>query len=389
MERKEDLLEKYRAVVKEQTDFVQNSAEDFDFSKDESWIKRDGIINGLQLRIQEFKKLEAASTAFDHAPVSRGDARTNVPADDEKQKQMRSFVDYCTTGDARLIHQQRADLASNGTTTGGYLVPTFVSANVLQDLVAQTSVRSMGAQVMEIVGNTNVPIMQDAVANFIVEAQSVTATDPTTAEAQLKPQLLICKTTYSWQLANRSVVSITDQLQKAFVRGIAKTESSKFLYGGGSNEPQGVIASGTTAVTTASATTFTLPELLQVHDSINPIYEKTGAWIMSPAAATIARSLESTGGFPVITPNLTGGFDQLYGRPVILDANMNPPTAALKPLAFISMADAYVIGEEVNLTVLSDPYSAAGTGEIRLFVYKFVDGRVAKAAASQVMLMHS
>jgi|SRR5579862_3753172 len=398
MDRKET-LQRYQDAVREQRDFMKTAKErkaadaNYDFTKDESYVKRENEINELSVWLQADRKLEEQERAFDHHVRSREDRRADK-SEDAKEVERRNFVNYITTGSPDLMMQSRADMASNATTTGGYLVPNFVSAQVIQDLNALESVRKAGAQVVQVNGNTNIPIFQDAQANFIQEAQTITATDPTVARAQIQPNLLVCNTTYSWQLANRSAANVVDQIRASFVRGIAKKEASKFLYGSGTNEPQGLVAGATAAPvasgnTTASATTFTGAELTNLYYALRPEYASTATFIMSPGAASIARTLESTNGALLWYQNLAVGADTLFGRPVVIDPNMDTVTASKRPIVFSSVPDAYVIGEETGLSVLSDPYTAAGTGEIRLIVYKFVDGRVKVAAAAQAMVTHA
>jgi HK97 family phage major capsid protein len=388
--------EQYQTLCREQRDFMTNTVKErkaadasFDFTKDESYLKRDAEIGKLMLEIRADSKLEEQERTFDHSLQTRENGRSNVTGGgDPKDVEIRNFVNYITTGSTNDLIQQRANLASNGTTTGGYLVPTFVSAQVIQDLEALESVRQAGATVYQVQGNENIPVFNDAQANFIQEAQTVTATDPTTGRVVITPNLLVCKTTYSYQLANRSAANVVDQIRASFVRGIAKKEAAKFITGTGTNEPQGV-AIGGTAFNAADDTTFTGAELISMYYSLNPSFAANGTWIMSPSAAAMARGLSSDNGALLWYPNLSTGTATLFGRPVIIDANLPAIAAsAVGPVVFGDFSN-YIIGEETGLSVLSDPYSAAGTGEIKLYVYKFVDGRVGRAAAFQVMTMHA
>src|SRR5579862_304076 len=399
MTRKE-LLEKYRGIVKEQNDFLNNIVTErraansaYDFKKDESYVARESDIAHLQGLIQAAKESEERAAFGEtetrsHEVRSRENRKGIASADDERAHETEEFMKYIRTGDQNMV-QVRADMASNGTTTGGYLVPTFVSAQVIQDLAAMETVRAAGAQVITVAGNTNIPIMVDPTAHFIQEANSLTASDPTLARVQITPNLIQANTKMSWQLINRSAADVTSEVTKAFVRSIAKLEASKFLFGSGTNEPQGLCIGGTSPTTTASTSTFTTAELLSLMDSINPIYAANATWIMSPTAQSIARTLESSNGALIWYNNLVDGSAQLYGRPVVIDANMQTVAATHVPVVFADVNSAYVIGEEVNLRVFSDPYTAAPTGEVRLYVYKFVDGKVKVAAAAQFLTMHA
>jgi HK97 family phage major capsid protein len=383
--------EQYQALCREQRDFLDNTVKErkaadpaFDFTKDEAYQKRDAQIGEMLVLIQEEKKLEERERAFDNAAQTRSDAR-NTGSTNDDEVQVRALDTYLRTkqpGDLKL----RTSLIGTGTTTGGYLVPTLISNAIIQDLNAVETVRRLGAQVMTVEGNTNVVVMQDATALFVAEGSSLTATDPTVAQVTIRPTLLQANTSYTWQLANRSVADIQSQLRGSFARGIAKAESAAFLYGGGSSAPAGLIAGISATSATASTSTFTATELLSCYWGLNPQFANTATWIMSPAAAAIARSLESTNGAQLWQPNLRDGNAELMGRPVVIDANMDAVAGGgKKPVAFVSVPDAYVIGEEGTMSALVDPYSAAGTGYTKFYMYRFVDGRVKNSAAGKAL----
>jgi HK97 family phage major capsid protein len=77
----------------------------------------------------------------------------------------------------------------------------------------------------------------------------------------------------------------------------------------------------------------------------------------------------------------------LWGRPIINEPLMPNTATGLKPIVFADLASGYVIGEEVGLTVLMDPYTQAGTGETKMYMYKYVDGRVKVPAAVKYITM--
>jgi len=77
------------------------------------------------------------------------------------------------------------------------------------------------------------------------------------------------------------------------------------------------------------------------------------------------------------------------GVPVVLEPLMPAPTAALKPIVLANVPVGYLIGEEKGMSVLVNPYSADATGETKITMYKFNDGRVRVAAAVKYLLMHA
>jgi HK97 family phage major capsid protein len=285
---------------------------------------------------------------------------------------------------------QRASLSTASGAVGGYLVPNFVQATVIQDLAKFQTVRRLGASVMPLQGNENVPVVNDPDAAFISEATAIASglsqTDPTFGAVEIRPSLVYATTNFSWHVQAFSPANVEEEIRKSFGRAIAKTVAAKFLNGSGTNEPQGVVGAAGTGVTAASETVFTADELTALWYSLDPWFQQDAAWIVAPEAATLIRTFESANGHPLWVPNLRDGGDQLFGRPVVIDPNMQGLTASQRPVIVGSMSEAYLIAES-NIFVVVDPYSRHRNAENVVTFYQFVDGRVRRADAAKALVM--
>ena len=416
---RQQLLARHQALVRENEDFLNTvvpqrvAAEPaFDFMTDTAYRDRCAEIDRLSAQIQALNTHERQVTLFDsdgrtrqttipshrtgqdpdqdltrYRNLVRSAFRVEQPTDDQA-RELRDFHRYLISGDASLISQQRANLITTGTTTGGYGVPTFFSAEIIRDLNALESVRRAGAAVMQINGNENLTSMAKVNGNFIAEAQAVTATDPTVGRVTLAPELLICRTIGSWQFFNRFVTGAAEEIRRAFAQGIAETEGSKFLTGTGTNQPQGLTVGGSQGgATTASATAITAAEIDALWYALHPAYQANANWFLNGTTAAMIRGLESANGNRLWIDNIANGVGTLYGRTVIIDPLMPNPTSALRPIVVGDIRQGYVIGEEQGLSMIVDPYTQIGTGETQIAMYKFVDGRVKVSAAIKYLLM--
>jgi HK97 family phage major capsid protein len=417
MNRKQ-LLERWQTLVREQRDYLDNTVparvaadSNFDFTKDEAFKSRSEEISRLEPQIAALKKIEEQERSLDNPGMTRGSTQPGfTAAEDDEVKALRAFAkrhgcenpsdqdithlrefaEYMMRGQVGgfLQTQYRSNLASNGTTTGGYGVPTAWVNAIVTDVNALETVRRLGAQVIPITGTANLTTMAKVNGAFVAEAGSIGATDPTVGRVTLSPQLLACSTIGSWAFFNRFLDGQAEAaIRRAFSQGIAEVEGDKFLTGSGSGAPQGLTVGGTSALTAGSATVVTAAELTSLYMSVHPQYQGNGNWIMNGTTISEISILEDGNGNRIVQPNMQQGLMTLWGRPIINEPLMPNTATGLKPIVFADLASGYVIGEEVGLTVLMDPYTQAGTGETKMYMYKYVDGRVKVPAAVKYITM--
>lgn len=396
-------LERYAALVKEQRDFLDNTVParvkenaSYDFKVDEAFVARAKEINDLSIWLQEDAKIDEQSRAFDRAASGAGREDTRSGREVSTEAEQRSALYHLLTDGPQSRDERayqsvltRASLSTASGAVGGYLVPEFVGAAVIQDVLGLDTVRRAGAQVIPVVGRENIPTIADPTAVYQSEANAITAmtaADPTFGQVTIRPALLSANTAYSWHVEQFSPANVEQEISRSFGRAIGKAAAAKFLKGGGTDEPQGLVAGAGTGVTAASETTFTGAELTTLWYSLSPEFQGTSVWIFSPAAATVARGLESVNGAPLWYPNLKDGSNELFGRPVFIDANMEGLTASQRPIVVASVPDAYVIAESPIFLVV-DPYTLATNAQNRVIAYRFSDGRVKKADAAKKLVM--
>lgn len=414
------LLDRWQTLVREQEDFLNSTVKErlaadpnYDFMKDEAFRKRADEISSIEPQLQTLKKHEENLRALDNPGQTRG---TSVPSgagmEDEEVRQIRSlakrngleapteqemahlrgFVSYIRSGGREVTPEfqvhYRSNLASNGTTTGGYGVPSAWNSGIITDVNAMESVRRAGAQVIPINGTTYLTTMAKVNGAFIAEAGSIGATDPTVGRVTLTPNLLACSTIGSWAFFNRFLDGQAEAaIRRSFAQGIAEVEGDKFLTGSGSGAPQGLTVGGQSALTAGSATVVTAAELTSLWFALHPTYQANANWFMNGTTMAEISILEDTNGHRIVLPDMRSGLMMLFGRPIINEPLMPNTATGLKPIVCADVSSGYIIGEEVGLSMLMDPYTQAGTGETKVYMYKYVDGRVKVPAAVKYITM--
>jgi HK97 family phage major capsid protein len=247
----------------------------------------------------------------------------------------------------------------------------------------------LGARVMPVIGKQNVPLINDPTATFVSEADVISSgmsqTDPTLAQIEVRPSLVYATTNYAWHVQSFSPADVEQEVKKSFGRALAKAANEKFIVGTGSDQPEGLKACAT-GVTAASETVFTAAELIALWNSLDPWYQMSSAFIVSPAAATLLRTLESDNGAPLWYANLKDGNNELFGRPVVIDPYMEGLTTSAVPIIVGDVAEAYVIAESPIFFVV-DPYSRARHAENVVTAYQFCDGRIRRSTAAKKLVM--
>jgi HK97 family phage major capsid protein len=319
----------------------------------------------------------------DNPLLSRG-GESRTP---EQREQSEAFRRYLLTG------QRNGDLQTRELGTGagsGVLVPLHISSQIIQDVEALSNVRRPraagipGASVMQIEGNTDIPAIGDATALRLSESDTddggIVETDVTIGDVNLRPNLTVCRVDVKVHLLNRSAPSIEQELVRSFARSIAKLEQSEFYSGTGTDEPEGLLTVAA-AETAASETTFTDEELENLFFTMGPEFLNDSVWLASPTAYKIISAMEDGASHRLFSPDRVDGIPRVYGRPVLLDGAMPAVATSAKPLALVNLREGYLIGEEVQFTVMVDPYTRADSAEVRIFASRFNDGRVRRAAA--------
>jgi HK97 family phage major capsid protein len=209
----------------------------------------------------------------------------------------------------------------------------------------------------------DVPYDNEADGEFVSTAETAAFDQdaPAVAKAQMTLVKYTKKITLSVELLEDEDANLMTFLADWVARGMAKTRNQLLLTE--------VAASGTQYKETASATAIAAGELeaTAINDSVADYLEDgpSVAWVMRPSTFAAIKSIT---GNPRLYGDFANGLRQLLEYPVHF-SNKAAAIASTAKTVYFGNWNFVGYREAPGFTLLRDPYSAAGTGQIVLHMY--------------------
>lgn len=267
------------------------------------------------------------------------------------------------TGDWRDAEPERVLMALSGATpgAGGVMLPTVLTANIIDLARARTRVLEAGAQIVPMENKTvDVPRwLTDPTLSWRSENAVIPETDPTMDKITLKAKALAAVTRVSRELIEDT--DIQGQLEAAFGAALALSIDTAALYGTGV-DPQPTGVKNTTAVTktplAVNGATPTWAALVASVGRLRDVNEEPTAQIMADRTARTLALLADTTGQYVAPPSYLDGVDRLTTSQVPL--NLTVGTSTDTSDAFTADWTQLLIGvrTQLQITLLSERYMA-------------------------------
>jgi HK97 family phage major capsid protein len=371
-------------------------AEERDFSAEEqaAWDKIQDDVKALDARYQRSQIVGE--------PEIRGAVKPTAPAvlkhklGDSFAKSLGAFL---RTGDMGAVSELRAGpneiaiRASNNTdmnigtaADGGYVDPTEMYRGVIAKRTELSLPERLGVRRIPGIGTTvNVPYDNETDGEFVstAEAGSFDQDAPAIGQAAMTLVKYTKYITLSVELLNDEDASLMSFLMDWVARGQAKTLNSLLLTE--------AAASGTSLKTTASATAIAAgePEAVVLNDTVGDYLDDSGAcaWVMKPS--TFGAIAAITGNPRMYAENPGGSLGrEILGYPVHFSTKAGAMTAGLKS-AYFGNWNFMGWREAPGFTLLRDPYSAAGTGQVKLWMYFRTVFKVLQPSALGYLIQHT
>ena len=221
------------------------------------------------------------------------DAETRAPLDFDL------YVRGLLTGEWDGAENERRAMSEGTTTAGGYLVPTLLSAQIIDLARAQSVVMQAGAQVVPMESQKVVvpKWTGDPTAAWRTEASTITPSDGTLGKVDLTAQSLA-----SLVVASRELLEDAPQVQSrlalAFAKAFAlKVDLAALIGSGTAPEPRGI--KSTSGITTTSlgvnGATPTWDNLIDGIGVLDDLNEDPNAAIWAPRVGrSLAKAKEAT-----------------------------------------------------------------------------------------------
>jgi HK97 family phage major capsid protein len=213
---------------------------------------------------------------------------------------------------------------------GSNLIQTTVSPNMIDRLREKTIVRKLGATVIGgLVGNLTIPRLKaSASAQWIAEGGSITAADPSTDAITLTPHHVGGIVSLSRNMIQQPSLDVAQMVENDLTKLIAVALDQAAITGGGTNQPSGLLASGSGVTTIYGGTNGLAPTwnnviaLIGAVDSSNAL-SGDGAL----AFATTAKAVKAMRSTSKLATDVMGNFianepTELAGYPLVSSQNV-------------------------------------------------------------------
>jgi HK97 family phage major capsid protein len=259
----------------------------------------------------------------------------------------------------------RADLGEDSASAGGDTVPTDFLNQLYQHMIENSAIRQTGARILRTANGNALELPKAGVygtAALKGEGTALAEADPTFGKLTLNAWKYGQLLQISNELLADSGVDITGFIAQDLGRALGQVTGAAFVTGSGSNQPRGVMvavaADAGTAVQVASATVES-DNLIDLMYDVIPQYRQNGFWLMNDSTALAIRKLKNADDQYVWQPGIqVGQPDQILGRPVVVDPNVDSIGSANESIAFGDFSRGFIIREAGGVRIeRSDDYA--------------------------------
>ena len=248
---------------------------------------------------------------------------------------------------------------------GSNIISTDHRGDLFIDILrARLVTQQRGATVLSgLTGNIDVPRLKaSATAGWVAENAALTPSDGKVDKVKMTPKHVGALTEFSRNMLLQSSPDIEALIRADFSAILAEAVDTAAINGGGSNEPEGVLATEGIGSVTVSATP-TWAEILEFVEDIESANADQGSlgWVTNPGVVRLLRSTlkvadDAGAGFLMEQPSSLAGFSLTSST--IVPSTLDDGEANLDQSALIfgNWAD-LMIGYWSSFEVLVNPYA--------------------------------
>jgi HK97 family phage major capsid protein len=293
-----------------------------------------------------------------------------------------------------LGERRSADFAIRALSKSSNTVKTTFADFVVQFLTDVAPVYAYARKLRTTQGEDVVipRITANPAANWIGEAGTITAADPTISSVTLGAYKLAALTLMSAEILNDAAFDISAYVGEHAGRQIAFVAGSAFTVGTGVTQPTGFVTAATAASRTVTAAGsgafFGATDVLDlIYSGLSAPYRNQDTVIFgSTTAVAKVRKLQDVNGQFLFTPGINGGQpDRLAGYTFVENSSMAAVGSASKSLAVLH-APSYIVREVGNIQVAQSSDRYFETDQVALRTIYRVDANLLDTNAVAVLV---
>lgn len=340
------ILEEKRNALLDEMDAIVKKAET------ETRAFTDDEQNSYDEKALELTKLAANIKSIKEARSLDGKEPPKNP-DNSEEIETRTFENYIRGVETR-------DDTNLTKSDNGAVIPTSIANKIISKVVEICPIYQL-ANKYNVGGTLSIPYYDESTQAitmaYATEFTDLESTSGKFTSIQLTGFLAGALTKVSKSLINNSQFDIVSYTINAMARSIAQWLEKELLKGTSSKVAG--LSGVTQTVTTASATSITADELIELQEAVPDVYQSGAVWIMSKATRTAIRKLKDGDGNYLLNKDATSAWGYtLFGKPVYVSDNMDTIAAGKTTVFYGDMSGLAVkLSENVNIEILREKFA--------------------------------
>ena len=347
------LIEKRNAKVEEAQGIVTLAGtETRAFTDDESkkWTELMTEIRQLDETIKAIK---------DSEKLENRDLPTETKEKTVEELEERAFEAYVRG----QVSETRAGEQNVTMGNNGAVIPVTIANRIIKGVkdICPILARS---EMYQVAGTLKIPVWgkanstHDITVGYQQEFTELTADSGKFTSVDLGGFLAGALTLIGKSVINNAAVDVVSFIVSHMAEKIAEFIEGQLLNGTGSDAAQGITAT-TNVKVTASATTITADELIELQAKIKQAYQGNACFIMNSDTFTAIKQLKDGNQRYLLQDDITGEFPfRLLGKPVFLSDNMKGIGADNKVIVYGDLSGLSVnFRENIEIQLLQEKYA--------------------------------
>jgi HK97 family phage major capsid protein len=277
-------------------------------------------------------------------------------------------------------------------TKGGFLVPEGFFNQIIEATLQFGGMRQARTTILTTSSGQDLPIPTDNDTSntgaILPENTTDSEQDLTFGQTVLHAYMYTSKIVkVSRQLLQDSAFDVQAFLTRKLGERIGRITNTHFTTGDAAAKPQGITVGATSGVTAASATDFTVDELLDLKHAVDPSYRASPQWMFKDATLLILKKKKDGEGRPLWQSGIAmGDPNTIDGDPYVINEQMPTVASAALPIAYGDFS-LYYIRDVLGIQLLRLDERYADALQVGFLAFSRHDGVLVDAGTNPVKVM--
>jgi HK97 family phage major capsid protein len=243
-----------------------------------------------------------------------------------------------------------------------------------------------------------IPTMNDTSNEGVLIGEAVQETnelDPTLNQLVLQAYTYSSKKVFmSLEYIQDNAINAVGRIGTILGERIARVRNRHFTVGTGNSQPNGIVTAATSSgVTSATATTFSYDNIVDLEHSVDPSYRSNAKFMFHDNSLKVLKKIKvpqfdgDTAGYPLWRAGMTASDpDTINGYPYVINQHMPLPTTGQKAMIFGDLSK-YRVREVRDITIVRLDELYAEYRQVVFLAWARFDGDLLDAGTHPVKYM--